>query len=299
MVLVLGKRSPRLLSTGDQIVRRRWWIAGFIAILALITEVVGISVAGREILNSRTLALHAIWETSLFVVVFPLSIGVSLSLLERTRRRAVQRQTLAVLGERQKISQELHDTLAQQLGYLYLELDALSADPDLLTNSGAQRKLASLRDIANDAYEQVRTALMVLRPSSGDDLIAQLANYARVVSARAGFAVEILSEGAAQRLPEPTTRRLVYLFREALANVEKHARAQHVDIRVIWEPDAVAVSLSDDGCGFVPDVVSPPGHFGMIIMHEHARDLRARLQITSQPGTGTRLTIEVPLDARG
>jgi two-component system, NarL family, nitrate/nitrite sensor histidine kinase NarX len=294
---VLSKRSPRLLSTGDQIIRRRWWIAGSIAVLGLITEIVGISMANWVMLSSQTFAVHAIWETSLLVLGMPLSIGVGLSWLERARRQAAQRQVQAVLGERQKISQELHDTLAQQLGYLYLELDALSANPNLVTNAGVQRKLGSLRDIANDAYEQVRTALMVLRPSPGDDLVAELASYAHLVAARADLAVEVTSEGAAQPLPEPVIRRLVYLFREALANVEKHAQAQHVNIRVSWKPESVKVSLSDDGCGFVPDIVSPPGHFGMIIMQEHARDLHAHLQITSQPRAGTQLTIEVPLDA--
>ncbi len=296
-VLMVGKSPKRRVPAGDWVVKSRWLIAGLMSLLALLTLVAGLGVVSRGLFGTRAFAAHARWEISLFVIVWPLAFGLSLSVLGRARARsteqeadAAQRQKDAAQDERRRISQELHDTLAQQLGYLYLALERMSAGAEM-----DRGQVAQLRDIANDAYEQVRMALTALRPTPDGSLAGQLYAHARLAGSRAGFEVHVESQGEAQTLSEQAQRRLLYLLREALANVEKHAGARRVDMLLDWQPDSLRVWLADDGRGFAPNGESAPGHFGMLIMQEHARELHAGLEVASEPGAGTQVTVTLPL----
>jgi two-component system nitrate/nitrite sensor histidine kinase NarX len=124
---------------------------------------------------------------------------------------------------------------------------------------------------------------------------AALFDQARTLGRRAGFTVDFGAEGQASPLVLNAQLAIIYIFREALINVEKHAQAHKVRIRVVWSGETLSVQLADDGRGFVPERVASDRHFGLKIMHERAEEINARLSLTSRPGAGTQVKLCVPL----
>ena len=200
----------------------------------------------------------------------------------------------AIRTERQRIARDLHDTLGQSLGYLQLKLDQLSGDDALREIVEIRQELERMRAVANESYEQVRGTVAALRPTTSTDLASTLLHHARTVGDRSGFEVELFHKGQPRPLASYVQRHIVYLIREALVNVEKHANARRVEIYLLWEEDTLCIILSDDGQGFDPSRRPPHGHFGLEIMHERAEEIQGELFLTSSPGSGTETTLLVP-----
>jgi signal transduction histidine kinase len=90
---------------------------------------------------------------------------------------------------------------------------------------------------------------------------------------------------------------LYRIVQQALANVRRHANASHVVITLVTFPERVSLSVEDDGRGFDPEQV-PKGRYGLIGLNERVKLLGGRLSVTSAPGKGTRLKVEIPMDIR-
>jgi two-component system nitrate/nitrite sensor histidine kinase NarX len=203
----------------------------------------------------------------------------------------------AVEAERRQIAQRLHDTLGQSLGYLHLKLDQMTGDDALQEITAIQKELARMRDIANEAYNQVRATLATLHPASSGDLATALLAQARSIGDQAGFEVELTSEGQARPLSSLTQHQILYLIREALTNAARHAQARCVVIHLYWAAASLTIKLADDGRGFEPAALVPNGHLGLAIMHERALQINGFLKLESYPGFGTELTLWLPLDS--
>jgi len=210
--------------------------------------------------------------------------------------RAAALQTEAVEAERQRIARDLHDTLGQSLGFLHLKLDQLATEGALHEIAEIQQELERMRDVANDAYVQVRGTRAELKETEAGALSNLLLKQARSVGERAHFQVRLRSQGPPQMLSPHVQRQLLYLVREALTNVEKHAQARRVEIDLDWSADALTLALADDGQGFELDELMPNGHFGLEIMRERAREIQGQLAIHSSPDAGTRVRLLLPLD---
>jgi PAS domain S-box-containing protein len=200
--------------------------------------------------------------------------------------------------ERARIARNLHDSLGHSLGYLHLKLDQLTSEDAVSKREAVRQELVQMRDVANQAYELVRGMLAALLPSNASDLTTALLVQARSVCGRAGIEVQVNSEGQPRRLSPIVQQQLVYLFREALVNVEKHAKARQVDINLAWGEDTLTLSLSDDGQGFDPEQVGAGGHFGLAIMQERAQEINGQLALNSRPDSGTELVLRLPLEGR-
>jgi signal transduction histidine kinase len=201
----------------------------------------------------------------------------------------------ATKEERRRIARDLHDTLGQSLGYLHLKLDQLTGDATLREIDAIRYQLERMRDVANESYEQVRKTVSDLHSPQHADLASLLLKRAHSMGERAGFRVELSSEGHSHSLPSNTQRQVLYLFREALNNVEKHANAGRVDIHLAWTDDRLKLRLTDDGRGFEPGLAQANGHFGLTIMRERAEEAGGELDITSAPGSGTSIVLTLPL----
>jgi PAS domain S-box-containing protein len=197
--------------------------------------------------------------------------------------------------ERARMARHLHDTLGHSLGYLHLKLDQLTGEDALVTSEGVKQELAQMRDVANDAYELVRGILAASLPSNATDLTTALLAQARSIGQRGKFEVQLSSEGRPQPLSPIVQQQLLYLVQEALVNVERHADAGQVTIKLAWGDDALTISLSDDGVGFDPEGVRSDRHFGLAIMHERAREIDGQLTLTSCPDAGTELVLRLPV----
>ncbi|MFQ5576548.1 MAG: PAS domain S-box protein [Anaerolineae bacterium] len=213
-----------------------------------------------------------------------------------TERKA---RAAALEQERARISRDLHDGLAQMLGYLRLKLDSLTIDPTLQHLESIQTELAQTRDVADEAYDLVRNMLAAARPANAADLSKGLLAQAQTEGNRAGFKVNLTSRGRARPLAPVVQHQVLYLFQEALVNVAKHARARQVDLSLRWTSDTLTITLADDGRGFDTAGPQPEGHYGLLIMQERAEEIHGQIQIDSHPDRGTTITLRLPLAPSG
>jgi signal transduction histidine kinase len=208
-----------------------------------------------------------------------------------------QRQVDAARDERLRIARDLHDTLGQNVSFLRLKLENLSNAR--LASDGAQfqNDLTNMLAVADEAYEQLRDTLEELRTTEQRGLEEAVRQYAVQAAARAGFTVRVHSSGQAGMLTPRQSRQMVYIAREALNNVEKHAAAQNVAIHLQWRDAEFALTVRDDGQGFQPQAPDRADGYGLVIMGERSRAIHANLEINSAPGAGTEVTLSLPLSS--
>jgi two-component system NarL family sensor kinase len=223
------------------------------------------------------------------------TVGDLLSIaIERARLFAHSAQIGAV-EERNRLAREIHDTLAQGLAAIALQLE--TADALLEGNADRERIQQVVRQAlthARESMEDARRSVHDLRAASleGRSLDAALEALAREQADRGGFKVTLDLDGH-ESLPRRVENGLYRAAQEALNNVTRHARARHVTLRLAVQADRARLTVEDDGVGFDPADV-PTGRFGLAGLTERARLLGGRLEVESSPGQGTRLSIEVP-----
>jgi two-component system NarL family sensor kinase len=223
------------------------------------------------------------------------TIGDLLSIaIERARLydRSVE---LGAAEERNRLARELHDTLAQGLAAVALQLETA----DALLDAGADREAvrsrvrnALMQTRAN--LEEARRSVLDLRaaPLEGKTLVEALQALADNTDAEATVRVHFETTGG-HPLPARLEVGLYRIAQEALHNILRHAEAQQAHLRLETTPDQVTLSVEDDGHGFDPSQV-PGDRFGLIGISERARLLGGILRLQSGPGAGTKLEVMVP-----
>lgn len=207
---------------------------------------------------------------------------------------------LAVLEERDRLAREMHDGLAQALAHLHIRVQALKE----LLNAGrlaqAKAQLARMELLMDDAYTEVRSSILGLRTahSLGSNLVPYLNEYLLRWSEEDGVRAELQVAGSDQpELPPAVEVQAVRIIQEALANVRRHAEARHAAVTFSVEGDWARVVVEDDGKGFDPASVTKAGgrHLGLDTMRERAESVGGKLQVSSSPGQGTRVVVDLPL----
>ncbi len=211
-----------------------------------------------------------------------------------------QLRYLAVLEERDRLAREMHDDLAQSLGYLNVKA---SITKDLLSSGSiaqAQESLTELKDVAKLVYTDVRESIFNLRTAVSSQLgfIPTLQDYLEEYRAHYGLDIQLLvGYNEFIELPPEMANQLLRVIQEALANVRKHAGAKTVCVRYYQEGNHLCVQVEDDGQGFNPLQVTNTGqqHIGLQVMSERMAGIGGSLQCISQPGQGTRIILHAPL----
>jgi signal transduction histidine kinase len=210
-----------------------------------------------------------------------------------------QAQRLAAAEERQRLARDLHDSVTQALYAVTLYAEAASR---LLTTGEtalAAEHLHDLRATAQDALRELRLLIFELRPPllEKNGLVAALQSRLETVEERSGLRTLFSVEGlnGSERLPLEVETGLYRIAQEALNNILKHAQAHEVSVRLNYlAPEArVVLEIRDDGQGFEMFNGAGKGRFGLQTMRERATLLGGTLQITSQPGEGTQVKVEV------
>jgi len=214
--------------------------------------------------------------------------------LAESQRREGERAAL----ERQRIARDLHDSVSQSLFSTTLHVRTAQRALELedLDSAGpVGEELSEIGQLTRGALAEMRALILELRPGALADegLVAAVTKQASALSARERLVIQV--DGPDERLPlGPEVEEQLYrLGQEALANVVKHARASRATVRIATADDAVSIEVSDDGRGFDPAAVGAD-HFGLRSMRGRVTDLGGRLQVTSTPGRGTVLRVEVP-----
>ncbi len=213
---------------------------------------------------------------------------VSKSELEELAGRLITAQE----DERQRIARELHDDITQRLAAIAIDAGTLgrSAEPSRL-QEGLERVKSQMAQLARDIHGLSRR----LHPKLLDDLglVAAIGAECRALFERGGPPVEFSPLGDFTAVPKPVALSLFRIVQESLRNIEKHAAAEQVTIRLQRDGAFAHLTVQDDGRGFAE---RRPG-LGLASMEERARSLAGRFQVQSQPGSGTKVEVWLPLDA--
>jgi signal transduction histidine kinase len=197
----------------------------------------------------------------------------------------------AVVAERNRLARELHDAVTQTLFAASLIAEVL---PDLweMDEAEAHKSTEELRQLTRGALAEMRTLLFELRPAALNqarlaDLLRQLSE---AVMGRKCLPINLVVEGDAE-IPCDVKVEMYRIAQESLNNIVKYARATQVLIRLRIDAGQVHMEIKDNGIGFDPTVVKPAS-LGLRIMRERAEAIHARLEVESQPGRGTIISLD-------
>jgi len=208
-----------------------------------------------------------------------------------------QAADLAVAQERLRISHEMHDGLAQVLGYVNTKVQAIDAYLKRGKGEEASEQLQELAVSAREAYGKVREGIGDLRTLPDPDRPLQdvLRDYLEGWREQTGISTQFTFSGDVHLRPVVELQ-LVRIVQEALANVRKHSRATSARIVVARRDGTVAVTVTDNGIGFNPGAKPRTEfpRFGLSTMRERADSIGAVLAIDSAPGRGTTVHFELP-----
>jgi two-component system, NarL family, sensor kinase len=217
--------------------------------------------------------------------------------IERTQL-AEQATLMARVEERNRLAREVHDTLAQELAGIALQLEAADALLDRAPDR-ARVRIRQALERARESLAEARRSVLDLRagPLERQTLEAALEALGRRFAEETGIAVSTRVDLQGLRLPARAEEALYRIAQEALANVRRHAQASSVQIDLRVAGDQARLTIGDDGRGFSPDAQpAEPGHgFGLIGMQERARLLNGTMRISSCPGAGAQVEVHIPL----
>ena len=210
--------------------------------------------------------------------------------------RVQAEQRLALLEERSVIARELHDSLAQSLSYLKIQVtrlkSALAASPPSRGTGQVDEVIDELKGGLDSAYRQLRELLTTFRlRMDGRGLQAALRDTVDEFARRSGLPIVLDHRLMGLELSANQEIHVLQTVREALANVERHARARSAAVTLVRDGGGqVVVTIDDDGVG-IGAAESRPHHYGLAIMRDRADSLDGRCEIGPRPGGGTRVAL--------
>ncbi len=221
--------------------------------------------------------------------------------IRRTEAALLRKErALTVAREREHMARDLHDSIGQVLAHAAMQADAAR---QLLSGGRvpeADVLLGRLADVARESHRDVRGYILELNagPSAQRPLVDTLRNYLDRFSEHHGIPTELRVEqpDAAFELAADEATQVFHVVQEALSNARRHADAGVIGVRLEAGVPGLRVTVDDDGHGFDVDAVDGEG-FGLRFMRERADELDGRLVLTSRPGEGTHVVLDVPRSA--
>ncbi|WP_243866422.1 GAF domain-containing sensor histidine kinase [Actinophytocola oryzae] len=204
-------------------------------------------------------------------------------------------RTLSIVEERNRIARELHDAVSQKLFSLRLTADAASAlldrDPER-----ARAELATVRRLAAEASSELREIVVGHRPADldGDGLDRALRKQVELLDRVHEPAIRFAGCDCVPTLTERGQEAVYRIAQEAMHNALRHADAKRIDVVLTSDDATTVLRVTDDGVGFVPAGTGAGRRLGLASMRERAEEAGGTLTVTSAPGGGTTVRLEVP-----
>ena len=218
-----------------------------------------------------------------------------------TNARLYERsRELSILSERNRLSLELHDVVSQKLFSLNLAAEAANTLLDRGADE-ARPQLERVRDLAREALAELRSLIFGLRPAEleRDGLEGVLRKEATMLQRVHGVKVRVEADGESPVIDAACAGEILRIVEEALHNAVTHAQAHTVIVHLRGSDHAMRVEVSDDGVGFDPsDPELRSRHLGLTSMEERAREIGGTFTLDARPGSGTVVSVEVPVNGR-
>ncbi|MEJ3976223.1 nitrate/nitrite two-component system sensor histidine kinase NarX [Providencia rettgeri] len=205
-----------------------------------------------------------------------------------------QQQQLLIMDERSAIARELHDSIAQSLSCLKMQISYLQLQPEPLPEK-PQQLLTEMRSEINTAYSQLRELLTTFRLKLMEPgLLPSLESTINEFSERMGYTVTLNYDLPAKSISPHQSIHIIQIVREALTNILKHANATSAEVSLNQYDGIVTITIIDDGAGITSNT-DKLNHYGLIIMRERALSLNGNCCITPRPQGGTEVKVTFPL----
>ena len=283
----LGDVHPAVNSAGLAL-RRGDTIVGLLVLAYHVSEVM----PTERIIATRTLTRYA----ALVLELAWLADESREAAVVRAQSKAAEERATAIAEERNRLARDIHDTLAQALAQIVMQLQHAETKLGPAWTS-AREPLETVRKLAVEGLAEARRSVSMLRPPVTPHGLAQAVQEAAgLVRGYYSGVLDVCVDGVPHPLERPVEEELFAIVREALTNAAKHSRANHIDVEVAY-PDArsVRVTVTDDGVGFDPEQPRS-GRYGLIGMSERAGRIGAALTLASEPGAGTEIVAVWPND---
>ncbi|MEO8040627.1 MAG: GAF domain-containing sensor histidine kinase [Betaproteobacteria bacterium] len=214
-------------------------------------------------------------------------------------RLSDQARQAAVLEERNRIARDIHDTLAQGFTGVVVNLEAANRSLKKHNTELAVQHIEHARSLAQAGLAEARISVGALRPQvlQRADLAEALRTLIRRFEGSESLRSTVQTVGDRTPLPADVENELLRIAQEGMTNVLKHAGARNVELKLVFDGDAVRLSITDDGLGFDPGAHHEG--FGLVGMRERAERIGARLVVVSRAGQGTQVETIVPRGSLG
>jgi signal transduction histidine kinase len=209
-------------------------------------------------------------------------------------------EAAAVIEERNRLAREMHDNLAQSVGYLKLKTRELQ---DTISFRALERVVIGLREmkiVIDGMYADIREALGLLRINTLNDqtLLVTISNFVSEFGKRTGIRTTLKLDSSELQLSNIAELHILRLLQEGLNNVRKHSKARSVEVRLENQDRGTVLSIKDDGIGFnLPEYLEQydnSTHIGLKVMQERAAAVGGTMNILTTPGRGTTISFFIP-----
>lgn len=228
------------------------------------------------------------------------TLGQLLGIAIENMRLVSREREMAISEERNLVAQGLHDSIAQGLTFMNIQLQMLDDSLRYGKLDEAAEIVPALRSGVQESYEDVRELLLNFRSRlAEDDLVGALRRTVEKFRRQTGIEADLEVEGEGPPFSREQQLQLLFIVQEALSNIRKHANAKKVEIRLDDRQD-FSLSIKDDGVGFDSVTLLRKGesHVGINIMRERAQRIHASLDIVSKVGKGTTVSLHLPQEQR-
>ncbi|MDQ8205448.1 sensor histidine kinase [Pelagicoccus sp. SDUM812003] len=214
---------------------------------------------------------------------------------QKQQRSMAESEFSAILNERNRVAREIHDTLAQSIGAISVQLELVRTDASNLSD-GTLKHVKTAHMLARNALTDARDSIWNMRSQvlEKHDLGEALKRIVKQLTDGTEIVASAQVEGQRRRLPPIVENNLLRIGQEAVTNACKHANPHRIDVTITYHKRRVELEVSDDGNGFDPDAVSRDENrsFGLVGMRERIELIGGNIEFRSAIGKGTRIWVE-------
>lgn len=228
------------------------------------------------------------------------TLGQLLGIAIENIRLATREREMAISEERNLVAQGLHDSIAQSLTFMNIQLQLLEDSLSEGKSEEAAEIVPALRAGVQESYDDVRELLLNFRSRLAEnDLVGALKTTVQKFRLQTGIDAQFVVDGDGPPFPREQQLQVLFIVQEALSNIRKHAMAHSVEVRLDDRSD-FHLMIRDDGVGFDAGTLLAKGesHVGVNIMRERAQRIHAEFAVASEPGKGTTVTLALPHEHR-
>jgi signal transduction histidine kinase len=199
------------------------------------------------------------------------------------------------MAERNRMARDIHDTLAQGLTGVIVQLEAAEDAQAQNLAKDAAAHIERAGELARESLQEARRSVYALRPLvlAGKNLCAAMEQLIQKMVTGTSLRAEFTAQGEPPPLPQEWEENLLRVGQEVLTNTLRHARANRFKAHLVFDPEAIRLELHDDGCGFDP--ASRHDGFGLLGIKERVETMGGELTVQSAPENGTDIFVVLPL----